>query len=96
MLSLLDWYPEPDRDLPRPEEFDEHHVAFIEMDGRDVEVTGYFVHAEPAVNAPCGWRIELAEFYATGEDASEALFQDAAAMRRAENALDVARARWSS
>ncbi len=85
----------PDHE-PSPSDFDEHHVAFIELDGQDVEVTGYFVHADPSVGAPSAWRIEEAAFYATGEDASELLFQDDAAMRRAENALDVSRSGgWS-
>ena len=95
-FEALDWFPDRDRDEPDPTHFDEHHVAFIWFENQDVEVTGYWLYPEPAVEAPGAWRIESAIFYESGEDASELLFQDAAAMRRAENALDVARAGWPS
>lgn len=105
---MLDWYPEPDRDDPRPEEFDEHHVAFITMFGEvdpskevDVEVTGYYLHADPSVNAPAGWRIESAIIHSSdpslhGQDVTPLLDADDRAMRRAENALDVTRGGWLS
>ena len=47
--EALDWYPDRDRDEPSPEHFDEHHVAFIEFQDRDVEVAGYWIHADPNV-----------------------------------------------
>ena len=94
--EALDWYPDRDRDEPSPEHFDEHHVAFIEFQDRDVEVAGYWIHADPNVGSPAGWQIEQASFCDNDEDASEDLFQDANAMRRAENALSVARAGWPS
>jgi len=95
-FEALDWFPDRDRDEPDPTHFDEHHVAFIEFQDRDVEVTGYWIHADPSDGAPSAWQIESALFVDTYDDASEDLFQDAAAMRRAENALSVARAGWPS
>jgi hypothetical protein len=59
-LEHLDWYPDHDRDEPPPEHFDEHHVAWIWFLDRDVEVAGYWVHAEPENGAPAAWRIEKA------------------------------------
>lgn len=105
---MLSWYPEPDRDLPRPEEFDEHHVAFITMFGEvdpskevDVEVTGYYLHADPSVGAPSGWRIERAVIHSADpsldqQDVTALLDADHDALRRAENALGIARDGWLS
>ena len=95
-FEALDWFPDREEPAPEPEHFDEHHVAFIEFQDRDVEVTGYWIHADPSDGAPSAWQIESALFVDTYDDASEDLFQDAAAMRRAENALSVARAGWPS
>jgi hypothetical protein len=108
MLSLLDWYPDRDRDEPSPEYFDEHHVAFITMFGEvdpskevDVEVTGYYLHADSSVGAPSGWRVESAVIHSSdpsldGQDVTPLLDADADALRRAENALEIARSGWVS
>lgn len=91
---MLDWYP-PDE--PQPHHFDEQHVGWIWFLNNDVEVTGYWVYADPCTGAPSGWRIEKALIEGNESyDVSELLFADAVAMRRAENALDDARAGWLS
>lgn len=93
--ETLDWY--PDRDEPDPSHFDEHHVAWIWFDEQDVEITGYWVHADPVCGAPAGWRIEKALVEGFSDlDVTELLYADDAAMRRAENALDASRAGWAS
>ena len=93
----LDWYPDRDRDEPDPTHFDEHHVAWIWFLDQDVEVTGYWVYADPSVGAPAAWRIEKALIEGNEAlDVTALLYEDDRAMRRAENALDVARAGgWS-
>jgi hypothetical protein len=89
----------PDHE-PSPSDFDEHHVAFIELLGCDVEVTGYFVHADPT-GAPSAWRIESGVIHSADpsldkQDVTLLLDADEGALRRAENALDVVRSGgWS-
>jgi hypothetical protein len=97
-VDHVDYFPDHE---PSPSDFDEHHVAFIELLGCDVEVTGYFVHADPSVGAPSAWRIERAVVHSADreidkQDVTLLLDADEDALRRAENALNIARAGgWS-
>lgn len=102
---MLDWYPRDDRDLPQPECFEESHSAFILLDLNghevDVEVSGSYLHADPSVGAPSGWRIETATVHSAdpsldGQDVTALLDSDPAALRRAEQSLGLARDGWLS
>jgi len=100
---MLDWYPH--RDEPQPECFEESHSAFILLTigttECDVEVTGSYLHADPSVGAPSGWRIETATVHSAdpsldGQDVTALLDADPAALRRAEQSLGCARDGWLS
>ena len=95
---MLDWYPEP-------EHFEESHSAFVLLTigdhEVDVEVTGSYLHAEPSVGAPAGWRIESATVHSTdpaldGADVTALLDADDRALRAAERSLGLARDGWLS
>lgn len=89
----LDWYPTYD-DAPQPDDFDSTHTAWIWFLDHDCEVRGILMRADRSTGAPEAWCVESATI--DGVDVSELLWADEAAMRRAENALDLVRSEeWS-
>lgn len=95
---MLDWYPEPDC-------FEETHSAFIALvigeTECDVEVRGAYLHADPSVGAPSGWRIESATVHSAdpslhGADVTALLDASDRALRAAEAALGLTRDGWLS
>lgn len=93
-MTGLYWFDDGSAVLPRPEDFDSTHTAWIWFLDHDVRVTGTLVRRDPSTGAPEAWCIESAMI---GEvDVTELLWSDERAMRAAEAALDLTRdAEWS-
>lgn len=93
-MTILHWFDDGSAILPRPEDFDSTHTAWIWFLDHDVEVRGTLVRRDPSTGAPEAWCIESAMI---GEvDVTEILYGDERAMRAAEAALDLVRdAEWS-
>ena len=89
-MTTLHWFDDGSSVLPRPEDFDSTHTAWIWFLDHDVEVRGTLLRYEPETGAPEAWRIEEATL--EGVDVTELLYGDERAMRQAEAALDVQRA----
>lgn len=88
---MLDWYPQPE--AFEWTNFEEPHEAWIFVQGVDVCVLGSYVHADPTVGAPAGWRIEEAHAVVRGETIEVEL--DEYELGLAEDALEYAR-EWLS